>query len=106
MKIPKAVDAWFADPKTDDERTIAAMIRDFDAQQVAKLETDIFAQKKRLADAERTLLTKTTKKALNDQRVAANKIEWSLGKLGDMKRTELKPKVRDVAAIDLHDSRW
>ena len=27
MKIPKAVDAWFADPKTDDERKIAAMIR-------------------------------------------------------------------------------
>jgi hypothetical protein len=71
LKIPKAIDAWFANPKTDDERKIAQMIRDFDGQQVAKLETDIFAQKKRLADAERTLQTKETKKALNDQRVAA-----------------------------------
>jgi putative SOS response-associated peptidase YedK len=92
LKIPKAVDAWFSNPKTDDEHKIAQMIREFDAAQVTKLETDLFALKKRLADAERTLKTKETKKALNDQRVATNKIEWSLGKLNDIKRTDFKPR--------------
>ena len=55
MKIPKAIDAWFVDPKTDDERKIAAMIRDYDAKQIAKFEQEIFKQRKRLADAERSL---------------------------------------------------
>ena len=45
MKIPKAVDAWFADPKTEDERKIAAMIRDYDARQIAKFEQEIFKQR-------------------------------------------------------------
>ena len=92
MKIPKAVDAWFADPKTDDERKIAQMIRDFDTKQIEKYEQEIFKQRKRLADAERTLQTKTTKKALEDQRIAANKVEQALGKLADIKRTEFKPR--------------
>jgi hypothetical protein len=92
LKIPKAIDAWFANPKTDDEAKIAAMIRQRDAEQVSKLEKDLFALKKRLADAERTLQTKETKKALNDRRVATNKIEWSLGRLNDIRRADLKPK--------------
>lgn len=91
-KIPKAIDSWFANPQTDDERKIAQAITEYNAAEIAKLEADLFAQKRRLADAERALAVKETKKALNDQRVATNKIEWALGKLGDIKRTELKPK--------------
>ena len=92
MKIPKAVDAWFADPKTDGERKIAQIIRDFDTKQIEKYEQEIFKQRKRLADSERTLQTKTTKKALEDQRIAANKVEQALGKLADIKRTDFKPR--------------
>jgi putative SOS response-associated peptidase YedK len=92
IRIPKALDADFLRPENDDELKIAQLIREYDAQQVTKLEKDIFAQKKRLADAERTLQSKETKKALNDRRVAKNKIEWSLGKLNDIRRTELKDK--------------
>lgn len=39
---------------------------------------------KRLADAERTLQTKTTKAALESKRIAGDKIEWALGKLSDL----------------------
>ncbi len=92
MKIPKAVDAWFARPRNGDEQKIATFIEDFNNKEIAKLEQEVFKQKKRLADAERALKVKETKKALNDQRVSSNKIEWALGKLGDIKRTELKPK--------------
>src|SRR4029079_18897830 len=42
-----------------------------------------------LADAERTLQTKTTKKALDDQRIATSKIEQIKGWLCDLRRDEL-----------------
>ena len=86
-KIPKAMDAAFAEPQSDDERRIHALIADFDQAQAATLEQEIFKQRKRLADAERTLLTKTTKKAQEDRRIATAKVEWALGKLAALRRT-------------------
>ena len=56
----------------------------------AKLEEDLFKQRTRLADAERTLLTKTTKAATESQRIATDRIAWIRGKLEDFNRTELK----------------
>ncbi len=92
MKIPKAVDAWFADPQNGDEQKIAAFIEAFNDQEISKLEQETFKQKKRLADAQRALAIKETKKALNDQRASSSKIEWALGKLGDIKRSDFKPR--------------
>ena len=89
IKIPKAMDAGFAHPETDDERKIKAMIDAWDAQQIVKLEQELFKQRKRLADAERTLQTKTTKAALESQRIAGEKVEWCLGKIADVRRAEL-----------------
>jgi hypothetical protein len=51
----------------------------------------LLKQKKRLADAERTLQKKTTKKAQEDQRVATDKIEWAKTKLSDLRRSNLTP---------------
>src|ERR1700752_1619747 len=42
IKIPKAMDAAFADPQTDDERTIKAMIDAFDTEQATNLEQELF----------------------------------------------------------------
>ena len=58
MKIPKAVDAWFADPQNGDEQKIAAFIEAFNDQEISKLEQETFKQKKRLADAQRALAIK------------------------------------------------
>ena len=93
IKIPKAVDAMFLAPQTDEEREIKALIDAFNAEQTTRLEQDLFKQRKRLADAERTLQTKVTKKATDDQRIATDKIAQSLGKLADLHRVE--PKARD-----------
>ncbi|MDQ3524725.1 MAG: SOS response-associated peptidase [Chloroflexota bacterium] len=90
VKIPKGMDAAFTDPKSTDEQQILSLIQEFDSAQATKLEQDLFKQKKRLADAERTLQTKPTKKAAEDQRIATTKIEWSLGKLADLRRTEVR----------------
>ncbi|HEU4459988.1 MAG TPA: SOS response-associated peptidase family protein [Methylibium sp.] len=90
IKIPKAMDFAFADPQTDDERAIKALIDEFNRQQTTELEQALFVQRKRLADAERSLQTKLTKAATESRRIATDKIDWQLGKLADLKRTEPK----------------
>ena len=89
VKIPKAMDAAFAEPASERERDIKALIDEFNAEQTTQLEQELFKQRKRLADAERTLQTKTTKAALESQRIATDKVEWALGKLADLRRPEL-----------------
>jgi len=89
IKIPKAMDAAFSEPQNDDERKIKALIDEFDKQQSAKLEQELFKQRKRLADAERTLQTKTTKAATESKRIATDKVAWCLEKLASLRRTEL-----------------
>ncbi len=89
IKIPKAMDAAFATPQSEDEREIRTLIDEFNVQQAAKLEQELFKQTKRRADAERTLQTKTTKKAQEDLRISSDKIEWAKGKLSDLRRTQL-----------------
>jgi putative SOS response-associated peptidase YedK len=89
IKIAKAMDAAFADPAGADEAKIKTLIDAFDVQQATKLEQELFKQKKRLADAERTLQVKTTRAALDSRRIATDKIAWALGKLADLRRTEL-----------------
>jgi putative SOS response-associated peptidase YedK len=60
-----------------------------DAQETSRFEQELFRQRKRLADAERTLATKTTKAATESKRIATDKVEWALSKLSDLRRTEL-----------------
>jgi len=89
LKIPKAMDAAFADPQTEDERQIAALIAGYDREQASLLEQEVFKQRKRLADAERALQAKSTKAATESRRIATAKVEWALGKLSDLRRTSL-----------------
>jgi putative SOS response-associated peptidase YedK len=90
-KIPRAVDALFADPRSADERRIADMIHAHDRAEAARLEQEIFRQRKRLADAERSLAARHTRAATEGRRIAATKVEWALGKLAQLKRTQLAP---------------
>lgn len=90
IKIPKGVDAAFAEPVSAAEREIKVLIDQFNADQAKKLEGELFKQRKRLADAVRTLETKTTKKAQEDQRIASEKIERAKDRLADLHRTESK----------------
>jgi putative SOS response-associated peptidase YedK len=90
VKIPKGMDLAFANSTTPEGREIWSMVEEWNAAEVTKLEQEMFKQAKRLADAERTLQTKTTKKALDDQRIAGNKVSQIKSKLADLKRTEAK----------------
>ncbi|MGF6937087.1 putative SOS response-associated peptidase YedK [Paraburkholderia sp. UCT70] len=91
-KVPKAMEDAFFDPQSDDEREVKTLIDRFNAEQVTKLEQDLFKQRSRPADAERSLQTKVTKAATESKRIAANKIEQALGWLDDIRRTEPEPR--------------
>jgi putative SOS response-associated peptidase YedK len=90
IKASRGLERSFAEPRSDIERQIKADIDAFRARQVAKWETDLFLQKKRLADAERTLQTRETKKAREDVRIATNKIAGYLERLSDERSTAVK----------------
>lgn len=87
-KIPKRMKDAFAHPRDDAEREIQTMIAEGDAELEQTLQAELFKQKKRLADAERALAGKITKKAQNEQRVARDKMEVAQRQLADLKRTE------------------
>ena len=99
-KIPKAMEDAFSEPQSDAEREVKALIDRFNAGQVTKLEQDLFKQRARLADAERVLQTKVTKAAAESQRIATDKIAWTLSKLEDIRR--LEPKTRDSRIFPGH----
>ena len=89
IRIPKAMEAAFAEPGADAERKIKEAIDSFAASEAANLEQSVFEQRTRLADAERTLQTRPTKAAANSQRIATDKIAWAMGKLSDLRRVVL-----------------
>jgi putative SOS response-associated peptidase YedK len=89
IRIGKALDAAFADPQTPEERKVKAFIDEFNAAEATRLEQELFKQRKRLADAERALQTRTTKKDAESRRIATDKVAWTLGKLADLRRGEL-----------------
>lgn len=51
------------------------------------MEQLLFQQRTRLVAAQRRLATRSTKKALADERIAGNKIRWAKAKLADLRRT-------------------
>src|SRR5207342_1615559 len=68
IRIPRAVERWFDEPRNEAELKIRKLIDEYRAAEMSKLEREVFAQKKRLADAERTLASKPTKAAAESQR--------------------------------------
>jgi putative SOS response-associated peptidase YedK len=88
IRIPKSMDTWFRGDASGEAQKIMASIAAFQQQQASKLEQELFKQKARLADAERTLLSKTTKAATEARRISSNKIDWALSKLADLRRAE------------------
>jgi putative SOS response-associated peptidase YedK len=100
IAIPKAVEAWFTSPSNDDERQIKDLIDRFAEQEAMKFEQELFKQRARLATAERKLQSKSTKAALDDQRISTKKIDQIKGWLSDLKRAE--PMANDARIYPMH----
>src|ERR1044072_3485246 len=75
IRIPRAVERWFDEPKNDGERKIKQFIDAQASAEIARPEREVLAKKKRLADAERTLASRPTKAATESKRIATSKIE-------------------------------
>ena len=88
IKISRALEDNFVEPTNAVAQQTRQHILAFRREQAAAWEQDLFKQKKRLADATRSLQTKETKKAREDVRIATDKIENYLDRLSDLKRTE------------------
>lgn len=91
IKVPKAIAASFRGTGSPLESAIKESLDQYRTQQATKLEQELFKQRTRLADAERTLLTKTTKAATESKRIATSKMAWAQDKLADLRRNELTP---------------
>lgn len=89
IKIAKAFEANFYEPQTPAEAEIKRYIDEYHTQQTAKLEVELFKQRKRLGDAERKLKERQTKTALQEQRIAGSKVQWCMGKLAELRRSEV-----------------
>jgi putative SOS response-associated peptidase YedK len=100
IRIPRAVERWFEEPRNDAERKIKASIDEYRAAETTKLEREVFAQKKRLADAERTLASKPTKAAAESKRIATNKIDGAMQRLERLNAS--KPHVAEARIFPMH----
>jgi putative SOS response-associated peptidase YedK len=91
VNVSRGFEANFDEPCNDQERRIKAAIDEHRSRMAGKLEKELFSQKTRLVNAERSLSIKETKKAREDVRIATTKIATLSTKLSDLRSSELKP---------------
>jgi putative SOS response-associated peptidase YedK len=90
LKVARALEANFAQPAAPVDTHIRDLIETYRKRLGQTLETEIFKQRKRLADAQRSLQTKETKKAREDIRIAANKVDALGDRLATLRWTEVR----------------
>lgn len=87
IKISRALEDNFVEPANPVAQKTREHIRAFRQTQETAWQQEVFKQRKRLADATRSLQTKETKKAREDVRIATSKIENYVERLSDLKRS-------------------
>ncbi len=91
VRIPKGMDLAFMAGGAPETREIRDHVQAWNSALVTRSEQELFKQAKRLADAQRKLAVKDTKAALNEQRIAGNRINQLKRWIADAKRTEPEP---------------
>lgn len=90
VNISRGFEANFDEPDSDQERRIKGSIDEHRSRTATKFEKELFSQKTRLVNAERSLKEKETKRARDDVRIAMSKIGTLATKLGDLRSTDVK----------------
>lgn len=92
ITVARALEANFtassSEAQTEIERRIRSSIAAHRRRLAESLEREIFRQKKRLADAQRSVQNKVTKRAREDERIAKSKVEALLARLADLSRAD------------------
>ena len=91
INVSRGFEANFDEPENDQERRIKAAIDEHRSRVATKLEKELFSQKTRLVNAERSLKDKETKKAREDLRIATAKIAALSTKLSGLRSSEPAP---------------
>lgn len=91
IRVPKALEAAFAQPEDEAGQRIQALIAEHTERQALLFEQQLFEQRTRLVKAEQALQIKPTRKAAEEQRIASGKIEWARRKLAELRRRTLEP---------------
>ena len=90
INISRGFEANFDEATTDQQRRIKGAIDEHRSRVTSKMEKDLFTQKTRLVNAERSLKEKETKKAREDVRISTSKIETLTTKLSNLRSAEPK----------------
>jgi putative SOS response-associated peptidase YedK len=109
INISRGFEANFDDPANEAERRCKEAIDAHRSRAAGKFEKDLFTQKTRLVNAERSLKEKETKKAREDVRIASNKIETLTTKLADLRRADPRPRDNRIfpmvhAGVIIHEA--
>ncbi len=88
IKMSRDLQRNFQNPETDIERRTAAYITQYLQAKRSDWENSVFAQKRRVAEAEESLTKRETKKAREDIRIGTKKAQEFLDRLADLRRTE------------------
>jgi len=91
LNISRGFEANFDEPSTDQERRIKIAIDAHRSRLATKLEKELFSQKTRLVNAERSLKEKDTKKARENVRISTAKIDALTTKLSNLRSTDVQP---------------
>ena len=87
-KVPRAMEIDILQSGPDE---VAELIRAWDADEMTDLSQELFKQKRRVADGQRKLLEKVTRKAQDDVRIGTDKMARIQARMDALKRTEHKP---------------
>jgi putative SOS response-associated peptidase YedK len=109
ISISRGFEANFNDPANEAEQRCREAIDVHRGRAATKFEQELFTQKTRLVNAERSLTEKETKKAREDVRIASNKIESLTTKLADLRRADPRPRDNRIflmvyAGVIIHEA--
>ena len=91
FRMPRMLDRWFDGVAGDEAAEIRKFAAQWSTEQITKFEQQAFASRKRIADGERALQVKVTKKAQDDVRIGSNKLQQAREKLDYLKGIEPDP---------------
>jgi putative SOS response-associated peptidase YedK len=88
IKMSRDLQRNFQNPETEIERRTAEHITQYLLAKRSEWENSVFAQKRRVAEAEESLAKRETKKAREDIRIGTKRAQEFLDRLADLRRTE------------------
>jgi putative SOS response-associated peptidase YedK len=90
IQVPRAVESAFASPQSEETREIQSLIARHAAQHIEDLRSKQASQLERLAKAEAKLAVKATKTAVEEKRIAGNKIAAFQERIDQLEQARLE----------------